>query len=129
MNMRKKADAVTLGLAAALLSGSIAAAQTTPGNSAPATSGTPAATSSQPAASGNDNQAVATTNANAAMPASGHNSFRKGEARRRSASEGYASVSGLHKDSHGVWRGRATKDGQQTAVWLDYKGNVGSGQS
>ena len=129
MNMRRRAREATLGLAATLLSGSIAVAQTTPGSTAPATSGTPAATSSQPAASGNDNQAVATTNANAATPASGHNSFSKGEARRRIASEGFASVSGLHKDSHGVWRGRATKDGQETSVWLDYKGNVGSGQS
>ncbi len=115
---------VYLGLAAALFSTGIAVAQTTPANS-----GAPAATSSQPAASGNNNQAVATTNANAAMPASGHNSFSKGEARRRIASEGYTAVSGLHKDSHGVWRGHATKDGQQSDVWLDYKGNVGSGQS
>jgi hypothetical protein len=77
------------------------------------------------AASGNDNQAVATTNADAAQPAHGANSFTKGEARRRIASHGFQKVSGLRKDNHGVWRGTATKDGAQTQVWLDYKGNVG----
>ncbi len=115
---------VTLGLTAVLLSAGLASAQTTP-----PTSGTPAATSNQPPASGNDNQTVATTNANAATPASGHNSFSKGEARRRIASEGFTGVGGLAKDAHGVWRGHATKDGQATSVWLDYKGNVGSTQS
>lgn len=118
---------VTLGLTAILLATGAASAQTT--TNTPATSGTPAATSSQPAASGNDNQTVATTNANAMTPASGHNSFSKGEARRRIASEGYTAVGGLRKDTHGVWRGHATKDGQTVSVWLDYKGNVGSAQS
>ncbi len=118
---------VTLGLTAILLATGAASAQTT--TSTPATSGTPAATSNQPPASGNDNQTVATTNANAATPASGHNSFSKGEARRRIASEGFTAVGGLKKDTHGVWRGNATKDGQSVSVWLDYKGNVGSGQS
>lgn len=118
---------VALGLSAILLATGVASAQTTTTN--PPTSGTPAATSSQPAASGDNNQTVATTNANAATPASGHNSFSKGEARRRIASEGFTAVGGLRKDTHGVWRGHATKDGQTVSVWLDYKGNVGSGQS
>jgi hypothetical protein len=83
------------------------------------------ANAGQGAAGGNDNQAVATTNANAAQPAHGANSFTKGEARRRIASHGFQKVSGLRKDNHGVWRGTATKDGTQTQVWLDYKGNVG----
>jgi hypothetical protein len=79
----------------------------------------------QGAAAGNSNQAVATTNENAAQPAHGANSFTKGEARRRIASHGFQKVSGLRKDNQGVWRGTATKDGTQTQVWLDYKGNVG----
>lgn len=125
---------VVLGLAGALLMSGAALAQsagTTANGSTtanPATSGTPAVSSDRNAASGNDNQAVATTNANAAQPAHGHNSFTKGEARRRIASEGYTHVTGLRL-SHGVWRGQATKDGQTTGVWLDYKGNVGASQS
>ena len=30
------------------------------------------------------------------------------------------------KDTDGVWRGQADKDGTNVAVWLDYKGNVGT---
>lgn len=121
---------IIIGLAVALATSSGALAQTTPGTaSSPSNSGTPAVSSSQPAASGNDNQTVATTNANAATPASGHNSFSRGEARRRIASEGFTAVSGLRKDGHGVWRGHGTKDGQTVGVWLDYKGNVGTAQS
>ena len=76
------------------------------------------------AASGNDNQAVATTNANAPQPAHGANSFTKGQATARFERRGFQNVSSLRKDN-GVWRGTATKDGQQISVWLDYKGNVG----
>ena len=79
------------------------------------------------AASGNDNQAVATTDANAPTPAHGHNSFSRGEARRRIAAHGFTHVQALRKDTDGVWRGTAQKDGASTAVWLDYKGNVGDG--
>ncbi len=121
---------ILIGFTAVLVSASSAFAQTTPGGtSSPLISGAPAATSSQSAASGNANQTVATTNANAATPAHGHNSFSQGEARRRIASQGFAAVSGLHKDGHGVWRGQATKDGQPVNVWLDYKGNVGTAES
>jgi len=77
------------------------------------------------AAGGDTNQAVATTNANAPQPASGANSFSMGEARRRIANRGFQNVNDLRKDTMGVWRGTATKDGQQVQVWLDYKGNVG----
>lgn len=77
------------------------------------------------AASGDTNQAVATTNADAAQPARGANSFSMGEARRRIASKGFQNVADLHKDNTGVWRSAATRDGQQVQVWLDYKGNVG----
>jgi len=77
------------------------------------------------AAGGQDNQAVATTNANASQPAHGANSFTMGEARGRIASEGYQNVADLHKDNQGVWRGKAMKNGAQVNVWLDYKGNIG----
>jgi hypothetical protein len=77
------------------------------------------------AASGDRNQGVATTSANAPQPARGKNSFTEGEARRRIERNGYQSVTGLKKDDAGVWRGNASKGGQAEAVWLDYKGNVG----
>jgi putative membrane protein len=78
------------------------------------------------AASGNSNQAVATTNANAPMPAKGANSFTMSEASSRIAKNGFTNVTGLAKDADGVWRGHADKDGTNAAVWLDYKGNVGT---
>lgn len=81
------------------------------------------------AASGARNQAVATTDANAPQPARGSNSFTQGQAQSRMESNGFQNVTGLRKDDDGVWRGSATKDGRQTAVWLDYKGNVGQGNT
>ena len=76
-------------------------------------------------ASGNTNQAVATTAANAPQPATGANSFTAAEARGRIEHEGYTRVADLRKDGNGVWRGRAMKDGASVGIWLDYKGNVG----
>lgn len=79
------------------------------------------------AASGNDNQAVATTNANAPSPAHGANSFTVGQARTRIEKGGFSHVSDLRKDNNGIWHAQAQKDGNTTTVWLDYKGNVGVG--
>jgi protein CpxP len=117
---------ITMVVACGLLA-SAAAAQTKP----PATSANPAVTA--PAtndgaggASGDSNQAVATTTANAAQPAKGANSFTEGEARRRIEKEGYATVADLKKDGDGVWRGHGSKNGANVSVWLDYKGNVGN---
>ena len=78
------------------------------------------------AASGDSNQAVATTSANAPQPAQGRNSFTEGEARRRLESNGFQGINNLRKDDGGVWRGTGMKDGQTAQVWLDYKGNTGS---
>ena len=105
---------VIIGIATAMLVAGSASAQTQTNPSGTA------------AASGNDNQAVATTGANAPTPAHGHNSFSRGEARRRIAAQGFTHVQALRKDADGVWRGTAQKDGAGTAVWLDYKGNVGN---
>ncbi len=80
------------------------------------------------AASGNDNQAVATTTANASRPAAGSNSFTMSEARARFERQGFSNINDLTKDSNGVWRGKAQKDGSTDNVWLDYKGNVGVSQ-
>ncbi len=109
---------MTLGIATAMLVAGSAAAQTQTN-----TQTNPAGTQ---AASGNDNQAVATTDANAPTPARGHNSFSRGEARRRIAAHGFTHVTALRKDADGVWRGTAQKDGASSSVWLDYKGNVGN---
>ncbi len=79
------------------------------------------------AASGDRNQALATTSANAPQPAQGANSFSQGEAQRRITSAGFQGVGALTKDAGGVWRGTATKDGRSVGVWLDYKGNIGQG--
>ncbi len=111
---------LVIGLAAAgLLAGaSVAQTSSTPGASPDA----------KARASGETNQAVVTTSAHADAPAAGANSFTQDEAGARIGKQGYTDVSGLQKDASGVWRGHAKKGGQQVAVWLDYKGNVGQGQ-
>ncbi len=54
----------------------------------------------------------------------GANSFTEGQARSRIEAQGFTNVMELKKDEQGIWRGRATKNGQSTAVMLDFKGNV-----
>ena len=83
------------------------------------------ANAGQNAAGGDSNQAIATTTANAAQPAHGANSFSQAQARDRFTNRGFQNVSNMKLDQNGVWRGTATKDGQQVGVWLDYKGNIG----
>ena len=66
------------------------------------------------------------TNANlSAKPAKGANSFSQGEANSRLTANGFSGVSGLKKDSDGIWRGTAMQNGQSVNVWLDYTGAVG----
>lgn len=77
-----------------------------------------------PAAGMNGGQHQATGVATTASPEPGANSFTRGQARSRLQRSGYTQVSGLHKDSQGVWRGKAMKDGQPASVSLDYQGNV-----
>jgi len=54
----------------------------------------------------------------------GANSFTQNQAREHIAKSGFANVSALSKDAHGVWRGTATKAGRTVHVGLDFKGNV-----
>jgi hypothetical protein len=108
---RKFMKTIALAAAGILLGCGIGMAQTTSGQSA---------------ASGNSNQAVATTSENAPMPAKGANSFTMGEAQSRIEKNGFTNVSALNKDSDGVWHGTAQRNGSSTPVWLDYKGNVGT---
>ena len=134
------------GLAAASLIVGLAAAQTTtPGTATSGTTATPTMLMTGPATGanmgaagnapstlsgvtttpGNNNRAVATTVANAPMPAKGKNSFTMNQARSRIQTRGFARVANLKKDNNGVWRGKGQKDGETVDVWVDYKGNVG----
>ena|ERR1700712_5043734 len=118
-----------LGIAVSgLLISGIGFAQTTQGTSPAGAVPTNDHGKNTAAASGDNNQAVATTNANAPMPAKGSNSFTMSEAKGRIEKNGFSNVSGLTKDSNGVWRGTAQKGGTSTTVWLDYKGNTGEGK-
>jgi hypothetical protein len=86
-----------------------------------------AAAQDRPANPKGDTPAVTTPrSANPTAPVEGANSFTEGQAKSRIESNGYTNVSGLTKDDQGVWRGRATKDGKQVNVSLDYQGNVTS---
>jgi hypothetical protein len=94
-------------IAAALLTTSVAFAQ------------------SSPAQSGPQNPAIKSTDQNnASQPVAGANSFTKSQARSRLMAHGYTHVSDLQKDSSGVWRGTASKDGHSGPVSVDYQGNI-----
>lgn len=60
-------------------------------------------------------------------PLSGANSFTEDQAKSRIQDAGFSDVSKLTKDDEGIWRGQANKDGKNTTVALDYKGNVVAG--
>jgi hypothetical protein len=68
----------------------------------------------------------ATPDANAPLP--GANSFTLNQAKGRIEESGYTKVMGLAKDSNGVWRGTATKDGRSQNVAIDFRGNIVVGQ-
>lgn len=80
--------------------------------------------------SGTTSTAPATTNndqSNASAPVPGANSFTEAQAKSRIEDAGFSNVSALTKDDKGIWRGTADKDGKQTAVALDFQGNVVAG--
>jgi hypothetical protein len=55
----------------------------------------------------------------------GADSLNEDRARWRIEAKGYSNVSGLQKDSHGIWRGKATsKDGKRVVIILDLEGNI-----
>ena len=117
-----KAVGNTVGNATDATTGAVTGTGKAVGNAVGATTDVGGGTA---AASGDNNQAVATTSANARQPAKGANSFSAGQAQGRIEGEGYTTVSNLKKDNDGVWRGTATKNGASVGVWLDYKGNIG----
>jgi len=82
-------------------------------------------TQNPPAQSGPGNPAINTPNrTNTTAPVSGANSFTEGQAKSRLESNGYSNVSNLQKDSSGIWRGKAMKDGKSIDVSVDFQGNV-----
>ena len=64
----------------------------------------------------------------AGAPLPGANSFTESQAKVRIEQLGYSNVTGLAKDSEGVWRGTATKDGRSQNVAIDFRGNIVVGQ-
>ena len=77
-----------------------------------------------PAQKGPQNSAINSSEKQVNAPVQGRNSFTEGEAKSRIEKAGFADVSSLTKDDNGIWRGKATKNGQSVDVSLDYQGNV-----
>lgn len=78
-----------------------------------------------PAENGPQNPAVKSMHDNtSASPVTGANSFTKSQAKSAIEAKGYTHVVNLKMDDKGVWRGRATKDGEAGPVSVDYQGNV-----
>ena len=69
------------------------------------------------------NQGVERSQAGGA-PVAGANSFTEGQARSRMEAAGFADIGDLQKDDQGIWRGRASRGGQQVSVMLDFQGTV-----
>lgn len=57
-------------------------------------------------------------------PTPGANSFTEAQAKSAIESAGYTAVGVLTQDANGVWMGKATKDGAEKTVSVDYKGAV-----
>ncbi|MBY0610824.1 MAG: PepSY domain-containing protein [Beijerinckiaceae bacterium] len=62
--------------------------------------------------------------ANSPTVTQGANSFTEAQAKDRIMKAGYSSVETLTKNADGIWTGKATKDGAQVNVMLDFKGNI-----
>jgi hypothetical protein len=104
----KRIDCVSIFIAATLLVG-------------------PALAQNPPAQSSPNNSAVNNKDQNNSnAPVAGSNSFTEGQAKSRIEAAGYSNVSELQKDKSGVWRGKASKNGHQTEISLDFQGNVNS---
>lgn len=64
------------------------------------------------------------SNAEPGAPLAGANSFTETQATDRIMSAGFSRVTGLVKDAHGVWRGKASDGAKTVNVAVDFKGNV-----
>lgn len=54
----------------------------------------------------------------------GANSFTEAQARSAIEGAGYSAVGVLTQNADGIWTGKATKDGAEKTVSVDYKGTV-----
>lgn len=77
-----------------------------------------------PAVQAQDNTTMAPAAGAMKAPAAGANSFTEGQAKSRIEDAGFTNVSDLKKDEQGVWRAMANRNGQNTPVSVDFKGNV-----
>jgi opacity protein-like surface antigen len=110
----------------ALLADAAMAQTTTP----PAPSTTPPAmTAPTPAPIAPSVAPSASTMPEAGAPLSGANSFTEAQAKSKFEQLGYSKITNLVKDTNGVWRGRADKDGKTENIALDYRGNIVVGQN
>lgn len=66
---------------------------------------------------------TATTSPDGAM-APGASSFTSTQAREAIEGQGYTNVGEMTQDAQGVWSATATKDGAQSMVSVDYRGEV-----
>ncbi|PVM88584.1 hypothetical protein [Caulobacter endophyticus] len=108
-------SAITLAAAAALLTACGPKAETADKAEGPAVS-----TSQEPR-----NTAVDTTPTTGdAGPTAGASSFTENQAKGAIESAGYTAVGPLTQNGDGLWQGKATKDGRETSVSVDYKGAV-----
>ena len=105
-----------------------AAPATDPAAPAPAVQPAPATGSETPAPAPATSETPAVITPDGAAPADapveGANSFTEAQAKSRMEEGGYTAVGALKKDDQGIWRGKATKDGKEVSVSLDYQGNV-----
>jgi len=85
---------------------------------APATTTPPASNSAPQALS------IAPDAKTPAAPVPGANSFTEAQARSRIESRGFTNVTTLMKDEQSIWRGKASKDGREVSIAVDYQGNV-----
>jgi hypothetical protein len=96
-------------------------------NSATGTSTSTGATASTTNNTSTTPPAIATPDVDSqtqAAPVPGANSFTESQARDRLEAHGYTNVTGLRLDDQQIWRGKATKNGAQVNVALDYQGNI-----
>jgi hypothetical protein len=78
-----------------------------------------------PANDGPNNKAInSKSEDNPGAPVAGANSFTEGQAQSRIEAKGYTNVGSLKKDTKGVWRGTAMRDGKSVDVSLDFEGNI-----
>lgn len=78
----------------------------------------------QPSTDGETPAIASPDTTNPTAPVAGANSFTEAQAKERIEAAGFTNVGVLVKAESGVWEGKATKDGKEVVVSLDYQGNV-----